>query len=59
MCQILSHTIHIFSRLQGKILLEVVGGGGGGGGLSASGIFNFGPCRVSNIMGNFGVFVVF
>ena len=48
MCQILSHTIHIFFRLQGKILLEVVvgGGGGGGGGLSASGSFNFGPCRV-------------
>ena len=46
MCQILSHTIYIFFRLQGKILLEVVVVGGGGGGLSASGSFNFGPCRV-------------
>ena len=46
MCQILSHIIHRFSRLQGKILLEVVVGGGGGGGLSASGSFNFGHCRV-------------
>ena len=44
MCQILSHTIHVFPCLQGKILLEVVVGGGGG--LSASGSFNCGPYGV-------------
>ena len=40
MCQILSHTIHVFSLLQGKILLEFVVVGCGGCGLFASGSFN-------------------